>query len=241
MRMQSSSLAVRREVRHAAARVVRHGSAEILLAHLLVRHGLDHVGTRDEHVGAALHHEDEVGDRRRVDGPAGARPHDRRDLRHHARRQHVAQEDVRVARQRYHALLDARAARIVEPDHGRAGLRGVVHDLADLLGERARQRAAEHREVLREHEHQPAVDAPRAGDDAVAGDLLLGHAEVGRAVRLEAVVLAERARVEQQLDALARGELALLVLLVDARLPAAELGAGDPLFQELDLLLDRQG
>jgi hypothetical protein len=60
-------------------------------------------------------------------------------------------------------------------------------------------------------------------------------------VRLEAVVLAERARVEQQLDALARGELALLVLLVDARLPAAELGAGDPLFQELDLLLDRQG
>ena len=39
------------------------------------------------------------------------------DLRHHARSQHVAQEDVGVAGQRNHALLDARAARIVEPDH----------------------------------------------------------------------------------------------------------------------------
>jgi len=57
---------------------------------------------------------------------------------------------------------------------------------------------------------------------------------------LETVVLAERAGVEQQLDALARRELALLVLLVDARLPAAELGTRDPLLQELDLLLDRQ-
>jgi hypothetical protein len=57
---------------------------------------------------------------------------------------------------------------------------------------------------------------------------------------LEAVVLPERAGVEQQLDALARGELALLVLLVDSRLATAQLRAGDPLLQELDLLLDRQ-
>jgi hypothetical protein len=59
-------------------------------------------------------------------------------------------------------------------------------------------------------------------------------------MRLEAVVLAERAGIEQQLDALARGQLALLVLLVDSRLAAAQLRAGDPLLQELDLLLDRQ-
>jgi hypothetical protein len=59
-------------------------------------------------------------------------------------------------------------------------------------------------------------------------------------VGLEAVVLAEGARIEQQLDAFARAELALLVLLVDARLAAAELGLGDLLLQELDLLLDRQ-
>ena len=33
------------------------------------------------------------------------------------------------------AFLDARAARIVEPDDGAAVLHGQVHDLADLLGE----------------------------------------------------------------------------------------------------------
>jgi hypothetical protein len=59
-------------------------------------------------------------------------------------------------------------------------------------------------------------------------------------VRLEAVVLAEGAGIEQELDALARAELALLVLLVDPRLAAAELGLRDLLLQELDLLLDRQ-
>jgi hypothetical protein len=56
----------------------------------------------------------------------------------------------------------------------------------------------------------------------------------------EHVDLLERAGIEEQLDALARAELALLVLLVDARLAAAELGLGDLLLQELDLLLDRQ-
>ena len=35
-------------------------------------------------------------------------------------RQHVAQEDVGVARERAHALLNARAAGVVEADDGRA-------------------------------------------------------------------------------------------------------------------------
>ena len=55
-----------------------------------------------------------------------------------------------------------------------------IHDLADLLRVRARQRAAEHGEVLREHEDLAAVDRAVAGDHAVAEDLLLLHAEVGR-------------------------------------------------------------
>ena len=49
----------------------------------------------------------------------------------------------------------------------------------------------------------------------------LVHAEVGRAVLDEHVELLERVLVHQQFDALARGELAALVLRLDARLPAA--------------------
>src|SRR4051812_14311312 len=78
------------------------------------------------------------------------------------------------------------------------------------------QRAAEHGEVLAEHEHQPATDRTPAGDHAVAGDLLLGHAEIRRAVLDEHVPFLERALVEQGLDAFAGREFALGVLRLDA-------------------------
>ena len=60
------------------------------------------------------------------------------------------------------------------------------------------------------------------------------HAEVGAAVLDEHVPFLERIGVEQQLDALARGELALGVLGVDALLAAAEPGAGALLFELFD-------
>ena len=85
----------------------------------------------------------------------------------------------------------------------------------------SRQRAAEHGEVLAEDEDQPAVDRAVAGDHAVARDLLLLHAEIGAAMLDEHVPFLEGAGVEQQLDALAGGELALGVLGVDAALAAA--------------------
>ena len=89
-----------------------------------------------------------------------------------------------------------------------------------------RQRAAEHREVLGEDVDQPPVDPAVAGDDAVAEVLLLGQAEIGGAVGDEAVQLDEAALIEQQVEPLPRGELALLVLLGDAGRPAALLGLG---------------
>ena len=62
-----------------------------------------------------------------------------------------------------------------------------------------------------------------AGDDAVAGDDLVLHAEVAAAVRDELVQLFERAGIEQEIDALARRELAGVVLALEAGLAAAEL------------------
>ena len=56
----------------------------------------------------------------------------------------------------------------------------------------------------------------------------------------EAVELREGAGIEQELDALARGELAGRVLTLDAILPAAELGAGVQLLELLELVLERQ-
>ena len=83
------------------------------------------------------------------------------------------------------------------------------------------QRAAEHGEVLGEHVDDAAVDRAPAGDDAVAGNLGLLHAEIDAAVLDVHVELLEGALVEQELDALARGELAAGVLGLDALQAAA--------------------
>ena len=186
---------------------------------LLVGDRSDHVGAGHEHVRGVLHHHVEVGDRGAVDGAARAGAHDRGDLRHHARGERVAQEDLGVAAERGDAFLDAGAARVVEPDHGRAHLQREVHHLADLARVGLGQAAAEDGEVLREHVDQATVDAAVAGDDAVARHLLLRHAEVEAAVLDQLVELLEAALVEQQLDALAGGELALAVLALAALVP----------------------
>ena len=233
--------ALRGEVGDAGGRAVRGRAAQLLEGHLLVRHRLDHVGARDEHVGRVLDHEDEVGDGGRVDGAARAGPHDGRDLRHDARGQRVAQEDVGVAGERDHALLDARAARIVEADDGHARLHGEVHDLADLARVRLGQRAAEHGEVLGEHEDGPAVDAPRARHHAVARDALGVHAEIVALVDDEAVQLGERALVEEDLEPLARRLLPRLVLPLDALGPAGRLGGLVATVEFLEAILERHG
>ena len=71
------------EMRDAALGVVGHRAAELLLRHLLQGHGADDVRPGDEHVAGLVHHHREVGDRRRVDGASGARPHDGGYLGHH--------------------------------------------------------------------------------------------------------------------------------------------------------------
>src|SRR3954469_25363166 len=105
---------------------------------------------------------------------------------------------------------------------------------------RLRQGAAEHGKILGEHERLAAVDGAPAGDDAVAGNLVLLHPEFGGAVLDEHVELLERALVEQKLDALARGQFAAGVLRLDALLAAAEFCARAAFFKRVqDVLHER--
>ena len=231
---QHLDIIFQRQVGNAGARTVGDGAAKLLGCDFLVRDGLHHVRTGDEHVGAVLHHEHEIGDGRRVDGAAGAGTHDQRDLRDHAGGEHVALEDLGIAAQRSHAFLDACAAGIVEADDRCTDLHRLVHDLADLFGMRFGQGAAKYREVLAEHEYQPAVDGAVTDDHAVTDDLLVGHAEVGAAMLDEHVPFFEAALVEQQVDALAGAQLALGMLGVDPLLASAELGGGALVLQLLE-------
>ena len=175
----------RRSASYASSAPPRNSRVDVF-----VGHGLHDVRTGDEHVARAFDHDGEVGDGRRIDRAAGARAEDHRDLRHDARRQDVAQEDVGVAAERHDAFLDPRAARIVETDDRRADLHRQIHDLADLLGVRLRQRSTEDREVLAEDEDRPAVDGTVTGDDAVAEERFASP--IASRLRDERVELDER-------------------------------------------------
>ena len=109
---------------------------------------------------------------------------------------------------------------VVDADERAAHPHGQVHDLDDLLGEDLAQAAAEDGEVLAEQEDLAAVDRAVAGHDAVAPGAVVLQAEAVGAVAGEHVELGEAARVEQQVDALAGGELAARVLALDGRLGA---------------------
>src|SRR5206468_11669493 len=62
----------------------------------------------------------------------------------------------------------------------------------------------------------------RAGDDAVAGDLLSLHAEVDRIVLDEHVIFFEAAWIEQDAEPLARGQSAFRMLRCNPLLATAE-------------------
>ena len=213
-------------MRHAADGIVGLRAAQLLFGHVFVSHGLDHVRPGDKHVAGVAHHEDEIGKGGRIYGAAGAGSHDGRDLRNHAARECVAQENISVAREREHAFLDARAAGIVQADHGRASFEREVHDLADFLRIGFRERSAKNSKILREDVRQAPVNAAISGDETVAVDHLFVHAEVARAMANQLVHLFEGAFIEQQVDPLARQKLALLMLPLDARLAAARVGIG---------------
>src|SRR6185436_1052434 len=105
-------------------------------------------------------------------------------------------------------------AAVVEADDGHTHFERLVHERADLAGVGLAQRAAAHGEVLAEDSHRPPVDGPEARDHAVPRHGL--EAEGRRAALDELALLDEAALVEEQVEPLARGELALLVLGLDA-------------------------
>src|SRR5262245_21987808 len=102
---------------------------------------------------------------------------------------------------------------------------------------RLAQRTAEHSEVLAEDEDEPAIDRAIAGNDTIPWNLLLRHAEIRGPMLDEHVPLLEGAGIEQQIDPLARRQLALAMLRL-APLPAAAGACRDALPFELpqDLL-----
>ena len=104
-----------------------------------------------------------------------------------------------------------------------------------------RQRATEDREVLAVHGDRPIGDPSVARHDAVTEEALLPDAELGGPMRDECIELDEASGVEEQVEPLARGQLAALVLLFDALFAAAQHRLGTHAAQPFGPFVDRHG
>jgi len=191
---------------------VGHGAADLLAGDVFPRHGLDDGGPRYVHDPHLIHHEDEVGEGRAIYRPPGTGAGNDGDLRHHARGQHVAEEDVAVPRKGVHGLLDAGSAGIVDADDGSAVFHRQVHDLADLAGVHLPQRPPHDGEVLAVDVDDPAIDGAVSRHHAVTGENGLLQAEISATVLHELVDLGEAPLVQELKDPLSGGKLTLLVL-----------------------------
>ena len=206
------------EVRHAGPGRMGVGAAEFFHRHVFTGHGLDDLRTGDEQVGRLFDLVDEVGDGRRIHRTAGAGSHDDRDLGDDARRTHVPFEDAPISVKCGDTLLDPGAARVLDADEWGAVVHRKVHHLADLVGDSGSEASAIGREVLGEEEHSPPVDRSISGDDRIPGRAMVFDAETCGVMPHEHVELLERVLVEEELDALARRQLAEVVLAVDRAL-----------------------
>jgi hypothetical protein len=125
---------------------------------------------------------------------------------------------VAAAGEHLDLLGDAGARAVDEVDHRRAVRERGLLDAQDLLDGLGSPRAGLDRGVVRHQRDGPPADRAEAGDHAVGAEPL--GLPVG-----EQRVLGERAVVEQPLDPLADGQLALLGRLLLVPVRAAGVGA----------------
>ena len=100
---------------------------------MLIRHGFHNVRSGDKHIRAVFDHEDKVSHRRRINRATRRGAHDQADLRNHTRGGDIALENLTIGSKAGHALLDTRAATVVDADDGCAILHSHIHDLANFL------------------------------------------------------------------------------------------------------------
>src|SRR5699024_10927792 len=89
----------------------------------------------------------------------------------------------------------AGATRVVDADDRAPDLDGEIHDGADLLTEALPHRAAEHRVVVRVHDHGATVDRAPAGHHAVTERVVRVAGGLGQLTHLH-----ETAGIEQLRD-----------------------------------------
>ncbi len=85
-------------------------TAQRLRTYFFACYSFNNLRSGNEHLAGLFHHKDKVGNGRRIDGTAGARPHNYGNLRDNTACYRVAVEDFPKSVQSFDAFLDTRSA-----------------------------------------------------------------------------------------------------------------------------------
>ncbi len=125
--------------------------------------------------------------------------------------------------------MNARAARIIQPDYRCTNLHRLIHNLTDFFGMRLAERAAKDCEILAEDKYKPPIHRAVASHHAITRYDVFCHSEIAAAMLNEHVIFLERSAIEQQFQSFARRQLAFFMLCGDTFL-SATLARGCPFF-----------
>ena len=123
-------------------------------------------------------------------------------------------ENLPIAGQGVHRLLNAGAAGVAQAHHGAARLQSHVHDFTDFGRVHLAQRSALGGKVLSVYKNRAPVDLAVTGNHAVGRDVLIPHTEGGTAVAHKAVHLCKSAGIHQQFNPFTGRPLPQRVLLL---------------------------
>jgi hypothetical protein len=153
-------------------------AAQLLEAHLLADHDLDHARRPQVHRGVALDHDHDVAEGRDVRAAGGRRAEQDADLRHLSRELDLVEEDAaRVAAAGEHVDLvgDPCAGGVDQIEEGNADSCRCLLDPDDLLDRASSPAAGLHCWVVGHHRHLAAIDHAEPGDHAIRGQLVGEH------------------------------------------------------------------
>ena len=153
----------------------------------LIGDRFDHFRSGDVHISHVLGHDDEILESGRVNATARAGSHNDADLGYDTRSLDVTVENFTISIKAVNAFLDARAAAIVDADHGYAGIHGQIHHTGNFFSGNFTERTAHHGEILRVNADFSTVDGSETSNHTVTGDLTLVQTEIGVAVFHQAV------------------------------------------------------
>ena len=213
--------------------------SQIFFADFFLCHALHHIGTGDKHITGIFHHQDKIGQCRRIDRPTRTRTHDGTDLRDDTGSQRITQEYLRITGQRTDSLLNTGSSRIVQPDDGCSHLHSHIHHFTNLPGIRFGQCTAKNGEVLSKNIHKPFADHTISGYNSITGYFLFLHTEIRTTMGHQFIEFNKRSFLQKQVDTFTCRQFSDRMLFLDTGVSTTFFGLPVQLFQAIDKLFHR--